>query len=316
MLYIPDTDSISPLEKIVNDTLGDTLSKATKLRNDADGVRRNIVQYLLSQGKYEQARSVESCGTFLMFKSYNDALGTSTLERANFCKHPLCPTCAWRRHIKYSAILSHGLQSASGKLSHLVLAVPNSAHLSRGDLMRLKERAKTFVQQKLSCKNYISNLEIVASDAGYHPHLHILLETDTYYKVNAEWIKRMATEWKKHFSKKREELYANYDSFTFYITGITRENMSGAVQELTKYIIKGQQKISADMIAETAEAIHGVRKMSSAGTLKDTIKTGKRLATLALDDKLAKLSRYEWEYHIYQFIHGCYERKMYTDDNL
>lgn len=316
MQHIPNTDSISPYEKVVNCGLDETLSKAKSLRNSADDLRRSLVAYLLKEKKPEQAHAVESCGSFLMFKQYNDSMKTSTLERANFCKHPMCPLCAWRRHLKYNAILERSLPLSRGKLSHLVLAIPNTDTLSRNDVMRLKERAKTFIKQKLGCDSYISNLEIVASEKGYHPHLHILLESACFFKVSAQWIKDMACKWKKHYCKglKDCEQFSAYDGFTFYLTGIKSDEISGACQELTKYIIKGQQKISPQMVEQTAEAIYKVRKMSSGGTLRENIQAGKRLVALSLDEKLQSLSRHEWEYHIYQFINGNYERKFNTDD--
>lgn len=315
MLHIPDTESISPFEKVVNCGLSETLNKAKNLRTSADDLRKSLVSYLLREDKASQAHSVESCGTFLMFKQYKDPMNTSTLERANFCKHPLCPLCAWRRHLKYNAILERSLPLTRGKLSHLVLAIPNSAQLSRADLMRLKERGKSFIKQKLGCDSYISNLEIVASEKGYHPHLHILLETACYFQVSAQWIKEMSSKWKKHYIKGfKDNTYDNYEGFTFYITGIKSDDVADVCQELTKYIIKGQQKISPEMVEETAEAIYKVRKMSSGGMLRENMQAGKRLTALALDEKLGSLSRHEWEYHIYQFINGNYERKFNTDD--
>lgn len=315
MSHIPDTNIISPFERVVNSSLDDTLNKATQMRNSADELRRSLVSHLLAEKKAEQAHGVEACGSFLMFKQYNDPMRTSTLERANFCKHPLCPLCAWRRHIKYNAILEHALPLSRGFLSHLVLAIPNTSKLVRADLMRLKERGKSFVKQKLGCDSYISNLEIVASDAGYHPHLHILIESKSFFKVSAEWVKEMSAKWKRHYCKGLGncEEYEAYKGFTFYITGIKRDNVMSISQELTKYIIKGQQKISAEMVADTARAIYKVRKMSSGGALREAMQSGKRIAVLALDEKEQALSRYEWEYQIYQFINGVYERKILND---
>lgn len=315
MQLIPDTNILSLEERLVNNNLDETLQKASHLRNSAKDLRRALISYMIKEKKAEQAHAVENCGTFLMFRKYSDALQTSTLERANFCKHPLCPTCAWRRHIKYNAILEHALPLSRGRLSHLVLAIPNVSNLSREDLMRLKERGKTFIKQKLNCNSYISNLEIVAGDNGYHPHLHILLETAQFFKVSAEWIKEMSAKWKKHYCKGIDaEAYSKYDGFTFYLTGIRRDDVSSVTNELTKYIIKGQQKISAEMIENTADAIFKVRKMSSGGDLREHLQNGKKITALALDEKIQSLSRYEWEYLIYQFINGVYERREYKND--
>ena len=50
--------------------------------------------------------NILDCGNSLAFQRYSNEDNTTTLHSANFCKHKLCPMCAWRWHLKQSRIIS------------------------------------------------------------------------------------------------------------------------------------------------------------------------------------------------------------------
>lgn len=304
------TEIISPTEAFVNDSIANVIRRAERAQNDASIIRRHLVQHLIHEKQAEQAHATANCGTFLMFKRYNDAEQTAKLERANFCKHPVCPVCAWRRHLKYSNLINIAIShSTYAYLYHLVLAVPNVESLSREYLMRLKERGKSFVAQKLGCKSYISNLEIVCHGNGFHPHLHMLLDLPNFVPVSADWIKNMSAKWKKHFSKGLDGVYDRYAGFTFYITGSSKDESGNIALELTKYIVKGDISSEPENVETIARAIKGVRKMSTAGTFKKALQDAKECVALDTAEKLEHLSHYDWEYQIFNYINGKYERR-------
>lgn len=305
-------------ERFVNSSADEVVAKAEVLQNRSAVVRQFLVRHLISENQAEQAHATSTCGNFLMFKRYANTERTVTLDRANFCKHPMCPVCAWRRHLKYAKLIDKSIEIGRyNYLYHLVLGVPNVDSLSKSDLMYLKERAVSFVRQKLDCKDYISNLEVVNHGAGLHPHLHMLINIPAFVKVSKEYIKEMSHKWMMHCTKKmanRSALLNTYDGFTFFITGITKAERDGVAQELTKYIVKGDfTSDDGETISTIARAIKGVRKMSSSGTFKENMSLAKKIVLSESDERLRNLSKYDYEYLIYQFINGKYERKPKDD---
>lgn len=312
--------SVSPVdivpydEQIVNDTLRATLEKSQKMQNTSSKLRVLLARHLISNGNVDMAHYVSQCGTYLFFKRYFDAKGTITLERANFCKHPLCPVCAWRRHLKYSHIIEKTLQIGNfGYLYHIVLGVPNVDVIDKPTLMRLKERGASFVKQKLNCQGYISNLEVVHHGKGIHPHLHILVETQDFIKVSKDYIKNLSHKWMMHYIKGRSDMAeykTKYDGFTFYLQGLGRGAEKEISQELTKYIVKGDfTSDDGSFISAISDAIKGVRKMSTSGNFKKTMTKAKKIINVENADRLLNLSQEQYELLVYRFINGKYKRE-------
>lgn len=311
---ISPLDSLPQDERFVNDGIESILRSAERLQNDSEVVRHYIVKYLISEQKAEQAHYTATCGTYLLFKRYHDANKTVTLDRANFCKHPMCPVCAWRRHLKYSQIIERTLDLGRYKyLYHVVLGVPNVTELSRKDLMRLKERGASFVKQKLDGMGYISNLEVVCHGKGIHPHLHILVETPNFITNSSDYVKTMSSKWMKHYIKGLEnkaDFEARYNGFTFYLTGIKQRDRKGVAQELTKYIVKGDfTSDDGEHVATIARAIKGVRKMSASGNFKTNMSLAKKDLSIESAEKFETLTKEEYDILIYKYINGRYEKE-------
>ena len=310
--YTPFSDIIHEIDNDVNDTIYQTLSKAEKFILNTEELRNILHKYYLERGKIHQAQAVRECGRFLMFKQYKDKDSTAQLARANFCKNPLCPMCAWRKHIKTYNIMQYAVEELQGKVSHLVLAIPNTYNISKERITMLKERAVSFVRSELNCNDYFSSLEIVASEKGYHPHIHMLLCTKEYFEVSKEYILEMSGRWKAHFDKCDTEIYdREYQGYTFYIRGLagTKEELKSAILETTKYILKAESKIDYDNVASLCEAVKGVRKTSAGGDFRESIKVGKRSAYIETEAFFRELSAYDWEYQIYNFINGKYKKR-------
>lgn len=321
MITMSSTDIIPTDEQVVKSTIEKAILKSENLLISSEALRRRLVKHLISEKQPTQAHYVNECGTFLMFKQYMNEEKTATLHKANFCKHPMCPLCAWRRHLKYSRIIDKAIElSNSAYLYHLVLAIPNVNDLQRADLSYLKERGKTFLQQKLNANGYFSNLEIVEKGRGLHPHLHILFSSEMFIRVNAEFIKLMSNKWLRHYIHKlpqeqRQYYMSKYDGFTFYLTGFDKRNRENICFELTKYIVKGDIMCDGGALLPTvARAIKGIRKISAGGDLKKNMSEAKKVIADESDTVLDNLSRYEWEYRIYEFINGKYERKNEKND--
>ena len=310
--HTPFLDIIHEIENDVNDTIYQTLSKAERFILNTEDLRNILHKYYIERGKIPQAQAVKECGRFLMFKQYKDKDSTAQLARANFCKNPLCPMCAWRKHIKTYNIMQYAVEELRGKVSHLVLAIPNTSNISKERLTMLKERAVSFVRSELNCNDYFSSLEIVASEKGYHPHIHMLLCTDEFFEVSKDYIIEMSRKWKEHFDKYDEEIYdREYQGYTFYIRGLTgtKEELKGAILETTKYILKAESKIDYECASNLCEAVKGVRKTSAGGNFREGIKVGKKSAYIETEAIFRELSAYDWEYQIYNFINGKYKKR-------
>ena len=295
-------NTISQVDPIVNeDSLYMTLAKAeSKLLYSRD-IRNKLKSYYFSIGKIQTASAVESCGTFLMFKQYKNAEKTAKLDKANFCKHPLCPLCSWRRALKYSELVERTLQKSHDYLYHLVLAVPNTRTMSKGQLMSLKSKAVYFLKNYLGVSSYISNLEITKSEFGYHPHLHIIFESQSFIHVSEEFIKSMSSKWMHCYNKSE----TRYEGYTFYLQGVSKTD-DGLPRELTKYVLKADTEIFQDDIEQIAHSIHGIRRMSAGGEFKKNLAIVKKEYKADTDFENMQLSQYDYEYLIFNYINGKY----------
>lgn len=294
--------TISQVEPIVNDvSMHKILSTAEEKILNSREIRKNLANYYYSVGKVNTAIAVENCGTFLMFKKYSDLQHTTKLDKANFCKNALCPLCSWRRALKYSYITDKAIKTTKKYLYHLVLAVPNTLAIDKGVLMNLKSKAVYFLKNYLKISSYISNLEITKSDKGFHPHLHIVFESDDFIKVDSAYVRLMSSCWKRCVNKFDDE----YEGYTFYLQGVKKDD-DGLCRELTKYAFKSDVKVTDADLSLLASSLHGVRRMSSGGNFKKALSAAKRMHSAEIDEEITKLSKYDYEYLIFNYINGVF----------
>ena len=295
-----------------------TVNKAAEIKLKAADISRALSDSYIARGKKLKAAEIADCGTFLIFKEWSDPENTAMLQGANFCKDTRCPMCAWRRHLKFSALISETLRHNKQKyIYHIVLAIRNTPYVDKALLMHLKERGKTFIKQKLQINDYISNLECVVSETGYHPHLHIICTTNDYIGIDEYFIKILSLAWRRHFEK------GGYDDngldetkgYTVFIRGISRYQMSekdltSISLELSKYVVK-VDGVRGDYsyIGMLSESLKGVRKISSGGCLAQGMRAAKKAISIERYNKLISMRPYDWQYSIYNYINGIYEKK-------
>jgi plasmid rolling circle replication initiator protein Rep len=295
-----------------------TVEKAAEIKLKAAEISRALSDSYTDRGKLVKAQEISDCGTYLVFKEWRDPGQTATLHGANFCKDTLCPMCAWRRHLKYSAIISEVLRTNKQRyIYHIVLAIRNTPFVDKALLMHLKERGKSFIKQKLQLNDYISNLECVVSDTGYHPHLHIICTTNDYIGIDEYFIKILSLAWRRHFEKGGyiDNELADDKGYTIFIRGISRykmsdEDLTSISLELSKYVVK-VDGVRGDYsyIGVLSESLKGVRKISAGGLLAQGMRAAKKSLSKERYDKLISLQPYEWQYSIYNYINGIYEKK-------
>ena len=294
--------TITQVEPIVNDvSMHKILATAEEKLLNSREIRKNLANYYYSVDKVKTALAIENCGTFLMFKKYSDLQHTTKLDKANFCKNALCPLCSWRRALKYSYITDKAIKTTKKYLYHLVLAVPNTLAIDKNVLMNLKSKAVYFLKNYLNISSYISNLEITKSDKGFHPHLHIVFESDEFIKVDKAYIKIMSANWKRCVNKYDD----TYNGYTFYLQGVKKDD-DGLCRELTKYAFKSDVKIDEFDIQTLASSLHGVRRMSSGGNFKKALANAKKVHAAEIDKELKDLSAFDYEYLIFNYINGVF----------
>ena len=292
----------------VNEPIYKTVAKADKIQHSVTDIKHLLYQTYIAEGKAAKAHNVLECGTFLQFKQHFDPERTARLTGANFCKSPLCPMCAWRRHVKYYAILDKAVAMSNKHLYHLVLAVPNFDEICKADLTILKERGRTFLTKQMGIKSYISNLEITNKENGYHPHLHILFENDKFIQVTSDYIKKQAEHWRLWYERQAARNHCReYDGYTFFLQGVKRDD-DGLCAELTKYIVKSEMPLTLQCFRDLSLAVHGVRKMSAGGDLKAYINAAKAQLRTDYGHELARLSAYDYEIQIFNYINGRYKK--------
>lgn len=247
----------------------------------------------------KRGQDILECGSKLAFQRYFDEDQTSTLYSANFCKHKLCPYCAWRWHLKQSRILSKTFELL-GKQNyyHLVLTIPNIAFLTKDFLLTLRQKTNIFMRKVVNSLDYFIGFEITIDQTGkYHPHFHIV-----YIDHNEKPItrKRLQTEWARVANTGTNYAIAKQ-------TKCTGEKVS---LELTKYILKFDNiEPNSKQLKTIRIATKGIRKFSTSGAVKQAESEAKRIIEREKFDEFTRLENYdsvidfyEWIGHNYQLI--------------
>ena len=298
-----DNFILSQTEEKIN-SVEHTIKKAEDIKRKTKNISIALAKKYKECSREHKANDIKNCGSFLMFKEFKDIDRTTFLHKANFCKHPVCPLCAWRKSLRDFSILETALKLIKKdfpriNVYHLVLAVPNVPEITKSMLSELKRKAVYFIKRYIGTDNYYTSLEITYSEeTGFHPHMHILLATDNFIKVSEDYIYKMAMEWKKVYDKTDSK----YRAYTFYITGIKNEK---GLHELTKYVLKVQKIddleqciLNTDFIFE----MKGVRKNSSGGLFKEYIPKAKKLIREDFEKSRQKMSGIDYIYRIFEYI--------------
>ena len=244
----------------------------------------------------QKGQSILSCGSHLEFERFKNDEQTTRLAGANFCKHRLCPFCAWRWHLKYSAILQRTFQIlGEHNFYHLVLTIPNVKFINKEFLINLKKNATKSVKKSLFCEDYMMSFEITIDVNGnFHPHFHILCILD-----KPPTRKFLQTEWAR---------VANCGNYA--ICNIKKCTDNKISMELTKYIIKFEdEKISANKLFVINKAIKGLKKFSTNGRIKKAEEMAKMQLQAEMFDKIQELQQFDSEMLFYEWIGSCYNLK-------
>lgn len=241
-----------------------------------------------------KGESISKCGSNLFFEHFFDENDTTRLAGANFCKHRLCPFCAWRWHIKYASIIERTFEIlGQNEFYHLVLTIPNVKYLNKEFLINLRQNATEFMKKSLKCNDYMISFEItIDTNGNFHPHYHILCilkEKPTRKFIQTEWAK-----------------IANCGKYA--ICNIKKCTDKRISQELTKYILKFENDtIPESKIFIINKALKGLRKFATNGIIKKAEKTAKTQLQAEVFDKIQKLQEFDSELLFYKWIGQSYQ---------
>lgn len=262
----------------INLMVDDTVKKITKAKRINTSFFDALESVLIKNEKEAQAKYLKECGSFLKFRYFLNNEHTKKLIGANFCKNPLCPVCAWRKHIANQKALHEFINKSKNYIYHVVLAVPNTETLTKEQLRELKHNAIAFLKDEsgLDATNYFLSLEIVYSETGFHPHLHIIIETNCFIKVDETYIKEMSKLWRLYADKLftfQHFFTQSENGFTFYIRGINKSEAKSASEELTKYVLKPSnfEIVTENIIEQIYKSISNTHLLSAGGTIKKAL---------------------------------------------
>lgn len=244
-----------------------------------------------------RGKQICECGNRLTFEKYYNEENTMRLAGANFCKHRLCPYCAWRWHLKYSKIIERTFEILGVQnFYHMVLTIPNVKFLNKEFLIELRQNATTFIKKSLKCKDYMLSFEITIDKAGcYHPHYHviaILKDKPTRKFLQTEWARV-------------SNCGANYA-----ICDIKPATDNKISQELTKYVLKFEdEKINGKNLFVINNALKGLRKFATNGKIKKAEEQAKKELQAQAFEKIQELNEYESDLMFYEWLSRGYELK-------
>lgn len=277
------------------ETTKEQLNIFTKHKRKAEKLQHLLGSLYTTEGSSRGA-AVNRCGTELWFRRYNNVEKTK-LESANFCKHKLCPFCAWRWHLKYSRILSKTFEVlGEGEYYHLVLTIPNIKKITKEFIIALREKATTFLKSYLKIKDYFLSFEItIDKEGGYHPHYHVVFK----HSKKLPTKKEMQTNWAKISCCGNKYAIIHIDKCTRDTKGIS--------QELTKYILKfDDELITKENLLDIYKSTKGIRKFSTSGAIKEAEKKAKSNIDTEDFKSLQELGD-DYNIDFYKWIGGAYE---------
>lgn len=241
--------------------------------------------------------NILDCGTSLAFQRYLNEDATTTLHGANFCKHKLCPFCAWRWHLKQSRIISKTFELLGEQnYFHLVLTIPNTPYLTKDFLLGLKQKTNAFMRKIALSKDYFIGFEITIDEQKrYHPHFHIVYIDHREKPMTRKYIQ---TEWAR---------IANTGT-NYAIAKQTKCNSNKISMELTKYILKFDNiEPSVEQMRVIDFATKGIRKFSTSGAIKEAEQEAKLIIDREKFDKLEELAKYDSIIEYYKWFSGSYD---------
>lgn len=280
------------------------LGRYAQHKQIAEKINRKLAAVYRQRGEVKKAGNLLTCGGYLNMRTYHDAGHTMRLSAANFCKHPLCLMCAWRRSVKWgqrltTAVKNLYLDDPDTNLYHLVLTQPNTKTITNDQIKNLKKQAVAFIREYYKTGSYVMSLEITCKKNGYHPHLHCFIDTGhKAVDTSLAGVDALRRAWRQYMPS----------AYSYTIAGVfCIKDLDRAASELCKYILStdGSATYGANL-ADLAAAIKSVRQQSAAGRLNKYLQAAKEAIEIGLAAELDKLESYGYTDTLYRWMSGLY----------
>lgn len=183
--------------------------------------------------------------------------------RSSLCRDRLCPNCGWNLSRKRARAVLYAIDHIAAlqpiEVLHLVLTLKHDADtplrdqinalcIGVGKMLRYAPITRYMI-------GYVRSIEVKHGNAGFHPHVHILLVMNQdYYNTfipQKEWVAM----W-------RQACGLDYDPVVWikkaYACDQVENTVANAIYECVKYTIKTceWQRMTPDALQEAAAAIY------------------------------------------------------------
>lgn len=296
----PSSQEISPY---YSTSLSSCQATAEKELSESFQPRKTLSEYLAESyfrlGYLKESQRVYECSSYLAFS--HSVLEDYTIDpksklhRANFCRDRLCPTCLWRRSLKYfnqaSKILT--VLEKDHEFLFLTLTAPNCAPEALSStidkFMKGWDRLTKRKRYKDAVHGYSRALEVTINRESdtYHPHFHCVLAvkpsyfTSRSYISQAEWLQL----WRDSYGDQNITQVDVRKAYAKPSAGGASAPLGSVVAEAVKYSTKPTEYIIPTDPDETDRAVatlkpslHKRRLIQYGGCFKDVAKR------LKLDD--------------------------------
>jgi plasmid rolling circle replication initiator protein Rep len=235
-------------------------------------------------GDTGKAARCRDCGTALVFNECQQD-GFKRLRSANFCRARLCPMCAWRRSIRWSAEVSQVLHVAAREeprwqwvmLTLTQRNVPGEAlpgeitHILHG-WAKLTKR-----QEFRPVGGWLRTLEVTRNSGTgeWHPHLHALLWTRPEYWTGRGYVsqKRWRALWADVMGL---EYDPSIDVHKVRPRQSEYDHLDAAALEVGKYTVK-----DSDLVGDGSDVVSRVEVLDRALKGRRLLAWGGRLREIA-----------------------------------
>lgn len=253
----------------------------------------------------ETYRRVLECG--FRVTVLEDDEGSTRFDTGFFCKHRMCPACAWRKSMGTAVVLTaiSGAMVADGYTPLMVtLTAPNcEADQLDDEILRYNHAWDKLIRRKRyrdAWGNNVRKLEVTYNQQSdtYHPHLHVMVFVRPGYFKGGErgnYISRaqLLSDWRKAYGNNN---ITQVDVRKAY--GTDGKNIA----ELSKYVAKASDFLFSEEVFKTFYyGLYGKRLFGYSGCCKDlraAYKAGELREYIDRDT-----TRYAWRV-MYQDISG------------
>lgn len=237
-------------------------------------------------GRYDRyAERLDHCSNTLEFALKTDEVGSAVfkLKSARFCRVRFCPTCQWRRTMKWHAKMFQALPKISGRYpTHRWLFLTLTVKNCELDELRsqITHMNKSFVRlsqlKQFPAIGWLKSVEVTRNPETNqaHPHIHAMLLVSSSYFAGRNYITQ--EQWRLLWQKSARLNYepqVNIKAFKNKTKTGEPSDMKKDVLETLKYSVKEADLISnSDWLLEITKQLHKTRAVSLGGVLREFLK--------------------------------------------